>query len=47
MPERLYDDPDELARWARAAQAAAQRAMLRQHKPQRSAAERAKMVRNK
>src|SRR4051794_8156130 len=26
MPERLYDDPDELARWARAAHAAALRA---------------------
>jgi DNA transformation protein and related proteins len=25
MPERLYDDPDELATWARAALAAAQR----------------------
>jgi DNA transformation protein and related proteins len=47
MPERLYDDPDELARWARAAQAAAQRAMLRQRKPQRSAGKRAKMASNK
>jgi DNA transformation protein len=47
MPERLYDDPDELARWARAAQEAAQRAMLRQRKPHRSASERAKVVRNK
>jgi DNA transformation protein len=45
MPERLYDDPDELARWARAAQEAAQRAMLRQRKPQRSAGKRAKVVR--
>jgi len=26
LPERLYDDPDELARWARAAWALAQRA---------------------
>ena len=25
MPDRLYDDPDELATWAREAQAAAQR----------------------
>ena len=47
MPERLYDDPDELARWARAAQAAAQRAMLRQRKPQRSTRKAAKVVRNK
>jgi len=29
MPERLYDEPDELARWARDAQAAAQRAQTR------------------
>jgi DNA transformation protein len=28
LPERLYDDPDELAQWARAALAAAQRAAL-------------------
>jgi DNA transformation protein len=25
MPDRLYDDPDELARWAQAALAAARR----------------------
>jgi DNA transformation protein len=29
LPERLYDDPDELAGWARAALVAAQRAALR------------------
>src|SRR3981081_289531 len=29
LPERLYDDPEELAEWARAALAAAQRAGLR------------------
>jgi DNA transformation protein len=29
LPERLYDDPDELTDWARAALAAAQRAALR------------------
>jgi DNA transformation protein len=29
LPERLYDDPDELTGWARAALAAAQRAALR------------------
>jgi len=28
LPERLYDDPDELAAWARAALAAAERAAL-------------------
>jgi DNA transformation protein and related proteins len=29
MPDRLYDDPDELARWAEAALLAAQRAVAR------------------
>jgi DNA transformation protein len=29
LPERLYDDPEELTEWARAALAAAQRAALR------------------
>ena len=29
LPERLYDDPEELTDWARAALAAAQRAALR------------------
>jgi DNA transformation protein and related proteins len=29
LPERLYDDPDEMTEWARAALAAAQRAALR------------------
>src|ERR1700759_3476301 len=29
LPERLYDDPDEMADWARASLAAAQRAALR------------------
>jgi DNA transformation protein len=28
LPERLYDDPDEMAEWARAAHAAAERAAL-------------------
>ena len=32
MPERLYDDPEELARWARAAHEAAQRAAARPKK---------------
>jgi DNA transformation protein len=36
MPERLYDDTEELARWAAAAHAAARRALTRQHKPRRS-----------
>ena len=29
LPERLYDDPDEMTEWARASLAAAQRAALR------------------
>jgi DNA transformation protein len=32
LPERLYDDPDELTGWARAALSAAQRAALRKPK---------------
>jgi DNA transformation protein len=35
LPERLYDDPDELADWARIALAAAQRAALGK-RPKRS-----------
>src|SRR5580692_11380082 len=38
LPERLFDDPEELSDWARAALAAAQRAALRK----RPKAERAK-----
>ena len=38
MPERLYDDPEELARWARDAHAVARRAGVRPaRKPKRSA----------
>jgi DNA transformation protein len=33
MPDRLYDDPEELARWARAAHAAALRATNRKAEP--------------
>lgn len=33
MPDRLYDDSDELVGWARAALAAAQRAAARKSKP--------------
>ena len=32
MPERLYDEPDELAGWARSAMAAARRSALRTSK---------------
>jgi DNA transformation protein len=35
LPERLYDDPEELADWARVALAAAQRAALRK-RPKRT-----------
>jgi DNA transformation protein len=33
MPERLYDDPDELAQWARQAREAALRAGVKKSKP--------------
>ena len=33
MPERLYDDPDELADWARQSMAAAQRSGARTQRP--------------
>jgi DNA transformation protein len=33
IPERLYDDPDELAIWARKARAAAQRLKLAERRP--------------
>jgi DNA transformation protein and related proteins len=38
LPERLYDDPDELPEWARASLAAAQRAALRKRPKARKAA---------
>jgi len=38
LPERLYDDPDELTDWARAALAAAQRAALRKRPRERKKA---------
>jgi DNA transformation protein len=37
VPERLYDDPDEFAEWARAALAAAQRAALKKGAKKRKA----------
>jgi DNA transformation protein len=40
LPERLYDDPEELTDWARAALAAAQRAALRK-RPKRKAVKKA------
>jgi DNA transformation protein len=41
LPEWLYDDPEELAGWARAALAAAQRAGLRKRPKARKAAKKA------
>src|SRR5436190_13136312 len=38
MPDRLYDDPEELAQWARAAHAAALRAAARPKTKSREAA---------
>src|ERR1700694_3837435 len=38
LPERLYDDPEELTGWARAALAAAQRAALRKRPKARKVA---------
>ncbi|MEJ0077172.1 MAG: TfoX/Sxy family protein [Alphaproteobacteria bacterium] len=37
MPERLYDDAEELAQWARRAHAAAMRAAAQKEKPKRAA----------
>ena len=37
LPERLYDDPEELTGWARAALAAAQRAALAKGRKERKA----------
>jgi DNA transformation protein len=37
LPERLYDDPQELTGWARAALSAAQRAALRKPKARKGA----------
>jgi len=41
LPERLYDDPEELTDWARAALAAAQRAAVRKRPRARRAAKKA------
>jgi DNA transformation protein len=41
LPERLYDDPEDLTGWAGAALAAAQRAALRKRPKKRKAAEKA------
>jgi DNA transformation protein len=44
LPERLYDDPEELTDWARAALSAAQRAALRKRPKARKAAKKAVRV---
>jgi DNA transformation protein len=36
MPDRLYDDPEELAEWARRARAVAMRAAARKEKPRKA-----------
>jgi DNA transformation protein len=41
VPERLYDDPDEFAEWARAALAAAQRAALKKGRKGKKTAKKA------
>jgi DNA transformation protein and related proteins len=41
LPERLYDDPEQLTDWARAALAAAQRAALRKRPNKRKAKKKA------
>src|SRR3954451_12368667 len=41
LPERLYDDPDELAGWARAALAAAERAAMKKGRKGKKAGEKA------
>ena len=43
LPERLYDDPQELAGWTRAALVAAQRAALRKRPKGRTAAKKKKI----
>jgi DNA transformation protein len=40
LPERLYDDPDDMVEWARAALAAAQRAALKKRPKKKSGAHR-------
>jgi len=44
MPDRLYDDPEELARWARAAHEAALRAADKKRQPRKLASRKAKRV---
>ena len=45
MPDRLYDDPDELAGWARDALGAAGRAVARKSKPRSKTKTKRKPVR--
>jgi DNA transformation protein len=47
LPERLYDDPEELTGWARAALAAAERAALKKRPKKRKAAVKKKAAKRK
>lgn len=47
LPERLYDDPDELADWARQALAVARRSSAAKQKPARKTPARKTAARNK
>jgi DNA transformation protein len=47
LPERLYDDPEDLTVWARAALAAAQRAALRKRPRVKTAVAKKKVAANK
>jgi DNA transformation protein len=47
LPERLYDDPEELTVWARAALAAAERAALAKRRKGRKAAVKKKAAKKK
>ena len=42
LPERLYDEPDEVTEWARAAHAAAERNALAKHSKKRAVKKKAK-----
>jgi DNA transformation protein len=47
LPERLYDDPEQLTDWARAALVAAQRAALRKPRKAAKKAAKSKLRKNK
>jgi DNA transformation protein len=47
LPERLYDDPEDLTGWARAALAAAERAALKKRRKGRKAMVKKKVAKTK